>query len=81
MAGQDIYLHARGEDAGEDVNFNVIKSKGGSIDVDIIRDGVVEQAVAPGNIKVEARKNDANLNVKVRSNDPNIIKDYFDKDL
>ena len=78
LAGQDIYLHARGEEVGEDVNFNIIKSKGGSIDADIIRNGVVEQAVAPGNIKVEARKNDANLNVKVKSNDPNIIKDYFD---
>ncbi len=80
LAAQDIYLHARGEAEGEDVNFNIIKSKGGSINADIIRDGVVEQAVAPGTIYIEPRKVDANLNVKSRSNDPNIIRDYFDAD-
>ena len=81
LAAQDIYLHARGEEQGENVYFNVIKSKGGSINADIIRDGVVEQAVAPGNISITPRKEEANFDVRIKSNDPNVIRDYFDADI
>ena len=78
LAAKDIYLHARGEESGEAVNFGTIKSKEGSMDVNIISDGVVNNAIAPGAINVYARREDGNLNVKNKNNNPSVIKDYFD---
>lgn len=78
VAVKDVNLHARGEASGEDVNFNVIKSKQGSIKANIIRNGVVDNAVAPGKIDITARKVNADLKIKNTSNNPNVIKDYFD---
>ena len=81
MAVKDINLHARGEDYGEDVNFGTIKSKEGSVNVNLIRDGVIDNVISAGNINVESRKNDANLQIKNQSHNTSLIKDYFDKDL
>ena len=78
VAVKNVNLHARGEDAGEDVYFGVIKSKEGSVSADMIRNGVVENAIAPNGVNIKPRKNDANFQVKNISNNPNIIKDYFD---
>lgn len=78
MAIGDINLHHRGEAEGEAVNFGVIKSKTGSINADIIKDGVVNNAIAAKDINIEARRNGAKLDIKNKSNDVNLIKDYFD---
>ena len=78
VAVKNVNLHARGEASGEDVNFGVIKSKEGSVTADMIRNGVVENAVAPKGVNITTRKNDANFQVKNKSNNPNIIRDYFD---
>ena len=81
LAVKDVNLHARGEAAGEKVNFSTIKSKKGSLEVNIIRDGVVDRAIAPKDVNVYARKEGANLKVKSVSHNPNVIKDYFDADV
>ena len=78
VAIKNIDLHARGEDAGEDVNFGVIKSKEGYINADLIKDGIIDNAVAKGKINIKSRKNDANLNIKKTSHNVDVIKDYFD---
>lgn len=78
MAVGDVNLHHRGEAVGEDVNFGVIKSKTGSINADIIKDGVVNNAIAAKDINIKARRQDAKLEVKNKSNDTGLIKDYFD---
>ena len=78
LAAKDIYMHHRGNESGEYVNFGVIKSKEGSINVDTIGDGYVGAAVAPGAINITPRKQGSNLNVNYQSKDPNVIRDYFD---
>lgn len=81
VAAKDIFMHARGNETGERVNFDVIKSKEGSIDVNIISDGVVNNAIAPGAVNVYARKAGSDLRVNNVSNNPNVIRDYFDADI
>ena len=78
LAVKDIYLHHRGNETGEYANFGTIKSKEGSINVNIIGPGNVENAIAPGNINIYSRKSDPNLKVKNVSHNPNVIRDYFD---
>ena len=78
VAVKDVYLHGRGEN-DEKVNFGTIKSKEGSIEADLIKDGIIDNAIAPGKIDITSRRNEANLNIKNTSNNPNVIKDYFDE--
>ena len=78
LAVKNIYLHARGEDSGEDVKFGTIKSKTGSIEADMIRNGQIENAIAPKAINITARKNNAHLKIQNSTHDANVIKDYFD---
>ena len=79
LAAKDIHMHHRGNESGESVNFGTIKSKEGSIDVNLISDGVIDNVVAPGAINVYSRKENSNLIVNNRSNNPNVIRDYFDE--
>ena len=81
LAVKDIYLHARGEDYGEDVNFGTIKSKEGSVNVDLIRDAIIDNIISAGEINVDSRKNGAQLEIKNQSHDTSLIRDYFDKDM
>ena len=77
LATKDVYMHARGED-NEVVYFDTIKSKEGSLNVNIIGEGTVNNAIAPGAINISARKNGANLKVNNISKNPGVIKDYID---
>lgn len=80
LAVKDINLHARGEEVGEDVNFGTIKSKTGDVTVDLIKDGVVNNAIGK-NVNITSRKKDAKLDIKNKSNDTELIKDYFDAEV
>lgn len=80
LAVKDINLHARGEESGEDVNFGTIKSKTGDVTVDLIKDGVVNNAIGK-NVNITSRKKDAKLDIKNKSNDTTLIKDYFDAEV
>lgn len=80
LAVKDINLHARGEEVGEDVNFGTIKSKTGDVNVDLIKDGVVNNAIGK-NVNITSRKKDAKLDIKNKSNDTTLIKDYFDAEV
>ena len=76
IAGKDVNLHHRGEAVGENVNFGTIGSQTGNVTADIIRDGVIDNVVAPGTINVTSRMQNANLEIKNQSNDTSLIKDY-----
>ena len=76
VAGRDVNLHHRGEAVGENVNFDTIGSKTGNVTADIIKDGVIDNVIAPGSINVTSRRQDANLEIKNQSNDTSLIKDY-----
>jgi len=79
LAAKDIYLHARGEATGEDVRFGTIKSKEGSIEANLVKDGYVKNAVAPKNINIETRrKKDGKVEITNKTSNVNVIKDYFD---
>jgi len=78
VAVGDVNLHQRGEAEGEDFNFGTIKSKTGSINANMIKNGTVDNAVAPKDIKIKARKTGAQVTINNQSSNPNVIKDYFD---
>lgn len=78
VAVKDVNLHHRGNAEGEDFNFGTIKSKTGSIKANMIKNGTVENAVAPKDINIRSRKNGANLVIENETSDVNLIKDYFD---
>lgn len=81
LARKDINLYQRGEDEGEDVNFGVIKSKEGSIKADMIKDGVIENAIAPGEINITSRKGvlpEEKVKVNNKSHEVSADEDYFD---
>ncbi len=78
LAVEDVNLHHRGNAEGEDFNFGTIKSKTGSIKANMIKNGTVENAIAPKDISIKARKKGAELVIENQTNDVNLIKDYFD---
>ena len=78
-ANGNINLHQRGE-VEEQVNFNNITSKTGSVTGDMIKNGSVEKITAAGSIKVEPRKNESNFTIKATSNDTTNVENPFTED-
>ena len=72
----NINLHQRGE-VEEQVNFNTITSKTGSVTADMIKNGNVGSVNAPGTVNVAARKKSGNFSVNSVNNDTTNIADPF----
>lgn len=77
IAGGDVNLHHRGEALGEDVNFDIIGSETGNVTADLIKDGVINNIVSPGEVNVKSRRPNANLIINNQTDDTSLIKDYL----